>query len=660
MKNVISNKYMPKILGLLFIFSLILAFVFPSYEANNLFNVDISKYIFLLLSIGVYIFMKKENLKSDIVLLIFIVIICLFQKSIYPLNLFVLIPIYEFVMQKQSVNKLINVKMLAICGLFILLYTILYFGHMGRYAYVGIREVNQSGFAILIFAILIRKKSKLFSNLILLFGFLTFSRNYFLCATIFLVCDLFKIKLPIVRFQYLAVFSIISLVLLSFLFQYKYDKNEISEYKTGVTSAINLFDYSNFHRFTVNTNLIEIYINNPQKLLTGLSDDDFYQLNYNLMQEKGYPYRKIKCHNYFFSYLKIYGIFSIIIFLYIGKIINSTLSKNNMHIFLVIFLYSTFLGIGLSSYWLYISILTLCYYNEKLEIEKQYSTKIDDVTILIKTFERYNALKRMLSSIVEKYPTAPIIIVDDSKKNYKDKILKNFKNYNIKYIVTEYDIGLSKGRNILLDNVETTYFLLCDDDFEFDSRTNIELALKLIKKKKLDILGGNVYNRITLTTLYSVLWCLKKISRLCNVLKNKEFISIYNGKFEINDNDIVLNVTRDYKKYNAEKIYNTDICSNFFIAKTDSIRKMGGWFEILKVGEHEIFFLDAKRHKLKIGYTSSFGVVHYPEKKVGYLKYRMRASNLFKKACSLKNINTFIIKDENNNLIYSYDKNDKC
>ena len=51
----------------------------------------------------------------------------------------------------------------------------------------------------------------------------------------------------------------------------------------------------------------------------------------------------------------------------------------------------------------------------------------------------------------QKLNNIPIIILDDSRENYKDAILEKFSKLNINYIVTEFDIGLSKGRNYCLN-----------------------------------------------------------------------------------------------------------------------------------------------------------------------------------------------------------------
>ena len=71
-------------------------------------------------------------------------------------------------------------------------------------------------------------------------------------------------------------------------------------------------------------------------------------------------------------------------------------------------------------------------------------------TIVIKTFERKNMLTKLLKSVEKYFPDIPVIIVDDSKNNYSKYILNKFKNLNIEYITEDFDIGLSKGRNILI------------------------------------------------------------------------------------------------------------------------------------------------------------------------------------------------------------------
>jgi hypothetical protein len=53
-----------------------------------------------------------------------------------------------------------------------------------------------------------------------------------------------------------------------------------------------------------------------------------------------------------------------------------------------------------------------------------------------------------------------------------------------------------------------------------------------------------------------------------------------------------------------------DVVENFFLARTQRVRALGGWDERLKVAEHHDFFLRAQRAGLKVGYTPLAGVDH--------------------------------------------------
>ena len=106
---------------------------------------------------------------------------------------------------------------------------------------------------------------------------------------------------------------------------------------------------------------------------------------------------------------------------------------------------------------------------------------MNEITIIIKTFERKKSLICLLKSIQKYYPEIPIIILDDSRNNYKNEVMNKFSKLNIEYIVTEFDIGLSEGRNRILRKVKTKYFLLCDDDFEFDERTKLKQLLEHVR-----------------------------------------------------------------------------------------------------------------------------------------------------------------------------------
>ena len=203
-------------------------------------------------------------------------------------------------------------------------------------------------------------------------------------------------------------------------------------------------------------------------------------------------------------------------------------------------------------------------------------------TFIIKTFERPKKLFALLNSIEKFYPEVPVIIIDDSKKPIKKEWLPH-----IQYVYTEYDIGLSEGRNRAVKLVKTKYFVLLDDDFEFAEQTQIEIFVTLLKKYNFDLIGGKScdfgYNNDPIKAGF------------LKVYREVLYIGVYKYPSDVPDAVPV------------------DITVNFFLAKTDVIRKHP-WDSELKIGEHESFFFNLKKHNVKVGYTPYVSVNHWPDR----------------------------------------------
>jgi glycosyltransferase involved in cell wall biosynthesis len=101
-----------------------------------------------------------------------------------------------------------------------------------------------------------------------------------------------------------------------------------------------------------------------------------------------------------------------------------------------------------------------------LEFDITYKDIYDNVTIIIKTFERKYKLKQLVESIKLYYPNIRIIIVDDGQEPESIE--------GTDYIITPFNIGVSLGRNIALSIVRTKYFITLDDDFVFTQYTNLK------------------------------------------------------------------------------------------------------------------------------------------------------------------------------------------
>jgi hypothetical protein len=217
----------------------------------------------------------------------------------------------------------------------------------------------------------------------------------------------------------------------------------------------------------------------------------------------------------------------------------------------------------------------------------------DNVTAIIKAFERPNAVINLYNSIREFYPKLKIIIVDDSKKSMDTSIFDE----NVEYIHTDFDIGLSAGRNLALSKVKTRYFLLLDDDFVFTENTKLEKMYKILQDTDFQIVGGGVWD-----------FGYKK--------------RCFKGKIFIFKNVFYLFNNLSSNKING--LYKYDYVLNFFMADTELVKRYP-WDESLKLGEHEDFFYNLKKYNVNITDLSDKVIVnHFPEHSLEYDEYRKR------------------------------------
>jgi hypothetical protein len=112
---------------------------------------------------------------------------------------------------------------------------------------------------------------------------------------------------------------------------------------------------------------------------------------------------------------------------------------------------------------------------------------LNELTVLVKTFERPRILRRFIGSVRRFYPDVRVIVVDDSRKPEPLEGLET--------ITLPYDSGVSVGRNELVRHARTDFVLLLDDDFVFYRHTRLGPALEAMKRHpEIDIMGGQLIN----------------------------------------------------------------------------------------------------------------------------------------------------------------------
>jgi len=249
-------------------------------------------------------------------------------------------------------------------------------------------------------------------------------------------------------------------------------------------------------------------------------------------------------------------------------------------------------------------------------IERFNSNDNNNLTIGIKTFCRPNALNESLNSIVKynKYKFK-IIIADDSNKEYKLKnkeVIKKYKDKKeIEILDLEFDSGLSKGRNEIVKKCNTKYIMILDDSRYFDNNLQIKEMISILEENNYNLFFGKIKNRISGGNNYTCLF--DKFTK--NEIKCKSIKKINNKIFQ--------------------NLYETNLGLNVFIAETNSLKKTL-WRDELKLGEHEIFFMDYYKNGFKCVYSPDVQFIQvsnenrkYDEKFDKYRK-RFKPENMIK------------------------------
>ena len=197
----------------------------------------------------------------------------------------------------------------------------------------------------------------------------------------------------------------------------------------------------------------------------------------------------------------------------------------------------------------------------------------EEITIIIKTMNRYIQTNKFITSIKKRY-NLPIIVVDDGKNDLQDKFEEN-----IKYIKIPFDSGLSTGRNVAVENVLTKYTLVVDDDFLFTD--NVDLIYLKNMLQDVDIVSGSLDGN----TYSASLQYIDNILHICD------------------------NIAYPYN----DKCYKTKRVLNLFLAKTMFL-KLHPWDNKRKLQEHTWWFADLSKINAKIIYCNNFKLKHQPRK----------------------------------------------
>ena len=202
------------------------------------------------------------------------------------------------------------------------------------------------------------------------------------------------------------------------------------------------------------------------------------------------------------------------------------------------------------------------------------------LTVMIKTMDRMDKVFELLRSLRALYPSVPVIVADDGERAQGRG---TGGSADFEYLPLPYDVGLSAGRNAMLDRVRTPLVLTLDDDFLLDADAVVAELVHVVATQHADIAAGR------------------------NPVDEGLYGFEFNGLLE--RNGTVLTLLPGSRRSLAFNCRVVDIVPNLFVARTDVLRSLR-WDPALKLGEHEDFFLRARAAGLTVATCASVSFTH--------------------------------------------------
>lgn len=237
---------------------------------------------------------------------------------------------------------------------------------------------------------------------------------------------------------------------------------------------------------------------------------------------------------------------------------------------------------------------------------------MDNLTAIAISFLRPKYTIDCIRSLRRLYPNINISVGEQTKDKPTEKLKKVCSDIKADYKELPYDCGVGNSRNMLIEDIDTDYVLVGDDDFLYDDKAKIKEMLTFMENTDFDLIGGRI-------------------------LENGR-VKNYQGYIEIYDDHIK---TTPIKEKEAEKIKQTepnsglrykecDLTFNFFIIRTETAKECA-WDENIKVAyEHHHFFTHLKKAGKKVAFSPDPIVKHkyqdYPISRE-YKRKRMRRSD---------------------------------
>jgi len=225
--------------------------------------------------------------------------------------------------------------------------------------------------------------------------------------------------------------------------------------------------------------------------------------------------------------------------------------------------------------------------------------KINEITAVIKTFERPACLAKLLTSIQQNSPGLKVIVVDDGQDAAANRreITANA-GLVIQYFVLDHDTGIAAARNFAISKVKTKYVVIMDDDFVMTSESKLT-DLAAVAGKVHGIAGGELYVHPEGLPDMPFLGS-KDIKRVA--VSAATLLSL-------NPKQKSLSSSPERAVSRGTGCIQASMVTTFWVAETSMFEKLK-WDEQFKLNEAEDFFLRAQELRIPVHYCNKVKAMH--------------------------------------------------
>lgn len=237
-----------------------------------------------------------------------------------------------------------------------------------------------------------------------------------------------------------------------------------------------------------------------------------------------------------------------------------------------------------------------------------------DLALVVATLLRPHAIQRLINSVRTYFPDMPIYVADQSHPSPAMRDFYSSRNCSVVWM--DHDSGVCASRNAAVELVKEPFFILCDDDFFFDTGTRFDAALTIFHARPdVGVVGGCLYDHHETST---------------DVTKNTRYWELLFSYDQEKGKLCAIPVhyfAPEPAYIQGVRYYECDAVMNFAVFRTEMFDSVIRWDPRFKSnGEHEDFYLNLKMNgRYRVVYTPDIIAHHHHPHQPNYWKFRFRS-----------------------------------